>query len=281
MLLRTIGPVPNYRRRPVAFPGGIMVILGAVGGPVALAVFGAVIAGMPFLANAVGANWRQSEGTASAGYAACRLGAYLALSLGFGLAGFVDDMLGDHDHSGFAGHMGALKQRIVTTGALKVILGGLVATGAVAVMGGRGVRLLLDAAVVALAANFVNLLDRRPGRAAKGFLAGCGIAVALSGALLGPGAIARILDPASGALGAAIAFAPMDLGERAMLGDTGANSLGAALGFVILGLPASWRTLALAALIWLTATSESRSYGEIIEGIPILRFLDRLGRGNF
>jgi hypothetical protein len=82
------------------------------------------------------------------------------------------------------------------------------------------------------------------------------------------------------AWGAAIAFFPSDLRERAMLGDTGSNVLGAALGYGMLQLAPAWRVAVLAALVWLTLVSERRSFGEIIEGSKLLRFLDGLGRGE-
>jgi hypothetical protein len=42
MLLRTVGPVANYRRKPVAFPGGLVVPFGAVLGPILVGALGGI-----------------------------------------------------------------------------------------------------------------------------------------------------------------------------------------------------------------------------------------------
>jgi hypothetical protein len=73
---------------------------------------------------------------------------------------------------------------------------------------------------------------------------------------------------------------PADLGERAMLGDAGANGLGAVLGLALAGrLPGRGaRLAALAAVGSLTAASEVVSFSRVIDAVPPLRAVDRLGR---
>ena len=97
---------------------------------------------------------------------------------GAGAAAFggYDDLAGDGDRRGFRGHLGALAQGEVTTGAVK--LGGIGAAGlvAAAVLGGGPADLAINAGLVAGGANLLNLFDLRPGRAIKVALA--------SGALL-------------------------------------------------------------------------------------------------
>ena len=85
--------------------------------------------------------------------------------------------------------------------------------------------LLVDAAVVALAANLANLLDRAPGRTTKVAL----VAFAVLG--LSTGAWTLLAGPAL-LLGAALALLIPELAERGMVGDTGANALGAAWAWV-------------------------------------------------
>lgn len=257
MLIGALGPTPNYRRRPVAFPAGLVVTVGSVLAPILIGACVGVEENQP-----------------------ARIGAYLLLTSGFAMAGFVDDMLGGHSQSGFRGHLGALRHGVFTTGMFKVVFGAAISLGAVELLGAGvvGVRALLDAVLIALSANLINLLDRRPGRAIKGFLFGFAILGAWLWAKERALGLGRLLNPAGAALGAAIAFLPSDLGERAMLGDTGSNVLGAALGYGMLQLDAWWRTVALAILVWLTLASEKRSFGEIIEGNVVLRFLDGLGR---
>ncbi len=48
----------------------------------------------------------------------------LAACLGFGLLGFVDDLLGTPHDRGFAGHVRALAEGRISTGALKLLGGG-------------------------------------------------------------------------------------------------------------------------------------------------------------
>ena len=139
---------------------------------------------------------------------------------GAGAAGFggYDDLAGSGDRRGFRGHLSALREGQLTTGAVKI--GGIGATGiaAAAMLGGSPVDVAINAGLVAGSANLLNLFDLRPGRAIKVALA----AAAVLRAPVAPGAAA--------AAGSAAALLGEDLGERAMLGDAGANALGAVLG---------------------------------------------------
>jgi len=148
---------------------------------------------------------------------------------------------------GFRRHLRAGR----TTGVLKLVgipLVGLLAS-----------RKLSGALLVGLAANFLNQLDTRPGRALKAYL--------LAAPLLGAPA------------GSAVLLLPYDLRENVMLGDSGSNALGAMLGLSSVSrLTGSSRWLAMGALAGLTLLGERRSLGELIERTPGLRVLDRLGR---
>jgi hypothetical protein len=161
-------------------------------------------------------------------------------------AGMVDDLWSGPER-GFRAHLRSGN----TTGVLKLVvipLAGLVAT-----------RKVSGALLVGLAANFLNQLDTRPGRALKAYLLG-----------------ALAVDAPKGV---AVLLLPYDLGERTMLGDCGSNALGALLGLRSvsrLGGPARW--LAIGALAGLTALGERRSLGELIERTPVLSHLDALGR---
>ncbi|MFJ6928783.1 hypothetical protein ACIQUP_15955 [Streptomyces nigra] len=163
---------------------------------------------------------------------ACALAAALGTArvspaAGFAVAaaGAYDDIAGAGDpRRGFRAHLSALRDGEVTSGLVK--LAGISAAGLVAgaFLKERPLDRLLAGVVVAGAAHAVNLVDVRPGRAALGVLA-----LGAPG-LLRPGPGARI---AAGAMGAAAAVLPDDLGERAMIGDTGAPALGAALGAAV------------------------------------------------
>jgi UDP-N-acetylmuramyl pentapeptide phosphotransferase/UDP-N-acetylglucosamine-1-phosphate transferase len=190
----------------------------------------------------------------------------------FGLLGFVDDVLGDGSARGFKGHVGALTQGRITTGFLKLFGGAGVAIVLVATPGfASGRRLIVDAVLIALAANLGNLLDRAPGRTLK-----CALVAYVPLALvLGTGAAGVAIAPA---MGAAFALLPDDLAERVMLGDTGANIVGAVLGLgVVLGRGETTRVSALVVLVVLTVLAEVVSFSTIIDRVPPLRWFDRLG----
>jgi hypothetical protein len=198
------------------------------------------------------------------------LAASAGLCVTMAVAGHLDDRRGDEATRGFAGHVGALSHGRVTGGSIKVAAGAL-GGGAAGALLADGRTAAEIAALVALGANWVNLLDRAPGRAAKVSLGlGCGL---LTGGASG-------WRPAgAAALGALIPCIRPDLEERAMLGDAGANALGAVLGLgLALSLGASGRRMAIAALAALTAASERWSYSRAIERVRLLAWVDDLGR---
>jgi glycosyl transferase family 2 len=160
--------------------------------------------------------------------------------------GLADDIWSGEER-GFRAHIASGR----TTGVLKLVgipLVGLVAT-----------RRVSGALLVGLAANLLNQLDTRPGRALKAYL------------------LAAVVVRAP--LGSAVLLAPYDLRENVMLGDAGSNALGAMLGLSSVSrLTGKSRWLAIGALAGLTLLGERRSLGKLIERTPGLRTLDRLGR---
>ena len=227
----------NFRGRPVHLGAGPALVVGACAGA---------------LVAAPGA--RAGAAVAAAGFIA-------------GGAGLYDDLRGDTGTKGLRGHWNELLRGRATSGALKVpllLLAGLVAGVTVH---GISLRAVLDAGFVAGAANLVNLLDLRPGRAAKVLLLG-------AAACLGVGAAA-----AAGPAGATLALLPADLRERVMLGDAGANGAGAAVAASVLAairLPTL--LLGLAIVAGLTLLSERVSFSRVIERVRPLRWVDELGR---
>lgn len=211
-------------------------------------------------------------GIGDAGTAGPRL-ALLAAVVAFGLLGLLDDLLGDARDRGLKGHVGAALRGRVTTGFVK--LGGGAAVALVlagAIVGDRPGRVLLDGALIALAANLGNLLDRAPGRTIKwGLVAYVPIAVVAGTSATGV-ALAVVA-------GSAAALLVADLREAMMLGDTGANALGAALGTAtVLAVGPGVRDAAVAVLLALTVVSEFVSFSRVIAAVPPLRAFDRLGR---
>jgi hypothetical protein len=203
-----------------------------------------------------------------------RLGPLLVgLTGGFALLGLLDDMGGAGQSGGFRAHVRALFEGRLTTGALKLLAGPVVA---VAILARDGLDLdrpglLRDAALICLAANLANLFDRAPGRVVKvGTLGFVALWVATSSV--------GQLAPTAVVVGAAIGLLVPDLREDLMLGDAGSNALGAALGYgVVVGVGEGWRWGVLAVLALLNIASERVSFSRVIDAVPPLRWADRLG----
>jgi len=154
------------------------------------------------------------------------------------------------------------------------------------------VPLLRGALIVALGANMLNLFDRMPGRSTK---------IALAWWLLGLVPTA-LIDPAwphglyagsvqagwlawhspalwaAGAVGASVGLLGSEMREEHMLGDTGVNPVGAVLGMAtVVAYSAAVEWVVLAILAVLNLASERWSFSRIIDAVPPLRWLDRLG----
>lgn len=193
-----------------------------------------------------------------------------AATTGAGIIGAYDDLAGAGQAKGFRGHLAALRAGTVTSGMIKIAGVGLSAALAALIMERpapmprRLPDVAIDTLLIAGTANLTNLLDLRPGRAAK-------VVVAFGTGLLGHGA-APVVGAGAGSL-------PSDLAGRSMLGDCGANALGASLATAACGLPRRVRLTAVAVVATLTLVSERVSFTAVIERTPWLRWLDRLGRG--
>jgi hypothetical protein len=160
--------------------------------------------------------------------------------------GLADDLWSGPER-GFRAHL----RRGDTTGVLKLI--GIPAIGLLAT------RRVSGALLVGLAANALNQLDTRPGRALKAYLAA-----------------ALAVDAP---VGIAVLLLPYDLREMSMLGDAGSNALGALLGLKsVERFTGRGRWVAIVALAGLTLVGERTSIGAWIERTPGVSWIDRLGR---
>lgn len=195
-------------------------------------------------------------------------------AVGFGLLGLLDDLAGAGDSGGFRGHLRAVVSGRLTTGAVKLFGGAALAIVVVAAgtedrpLG----RLVADAALVALAANLGNLLDRAPGRVGKSVLAAAAVLFVATGAGPELAGVALVLGAGAGLL-------LPDVRERCMLGDAGANALGAAVGLgVVLACSPGVRVAVLIVVAALNVVSEAVSFSRVIDRVAPLRWLDHLGR---
>lgn len=184
------------------------------------------------------------------------------------LAGLVDDLLGEQGPRGVRGHLEALKRGRLTTGVLKAITG--LFLGLALSEGFSVIEKGLGSLGFALFANSINLLDKRPGRAVKGFL----LAYFLLVIWQGPSSLPLIAP----LLGGVLAYARLDFRGLAMMGDVGSAALGAALGFVFLMRP--WTTgnsCIVVLLLVYNCVSDRYSLTRLVEEVSWLRWLDGLG----
>ncbi len=241
---------PNYRRRDLPFPFGVLI-------PAAALV---ALAPLMLIARLGPLSLFHPEILAISIYV-----------LGVALLGLIDDALGSEGPRGWRGHGGVVLRRDFSTGALKAAgsLGlALLAMSYLSLSDGRW---LLATAVLVLATNLFNLLDLRPGRSIK--------ALVLLGAGLTIGAGLRPLWALGLFVGPALVAGAYDLRERVMLGDSGANLLGALAGlWLVLSLSQTGQLIALIVLLGLTLFGEIRSISEVVERTPGLRELDSWGR---
>lgn len=237
----------NWRGRELPFPAG------------AIAVGISLIALAPLTAVDELAGWDVVSPAA------------LALALGVGFLGLLDDLL-DAPARGMRGHGRAVLHGSFSTGALKAV-GTFALAMSVLSGGGRSpAEYGVAVAVVVLCTNVFNLLDLRPGRATKAFVL-LGVALLAGTRELAPLGFLGVF------IGPLLVLGVFDLRERAMLGDAGSNLLGALAGLWIVSvLDVTGQAAALVALVAVTAYGELRSISRGIEAFAPLRALDRLGR---
>ncbi|HEY8495680.1 MAG TPA: hypothetical protein VIK98_01380 [Limnochordales bacterium] len=213
---------------------------------------------------------RVPQAPAAAGFRL--LSALLLASLGMALVGLIDDVFGDRSATGLRGHFSRLREGVLTTGALKALFGGVTGVAAAVLMSPAAVDVVLNTLLIPLSANAFNLLDLRPGRAAKAFLLLVAAVWATApGAPVWPYVLPLLVITA--------VYLPYDLRAQAMLGDAGSNLLGGAAGIAVAAaLPALGRAALLSLLVALHVYAERASLSELIERVTPLRWLDQWGR---
>jgi hypothetical protein len=194
--------------------------------------------------------------------------------LGVALLGLIDDALGGDTAAprGWRGHVRAIASGRFSTGVIKAVGALALAAYATSGLGDHDFAYVADLALLILTTNLFNLLDLRPGRVEKAF-------VALVAALCVGAWSAEPLELLGVFIGPVLVVAAYTLRERAMLGDTGANLVGALAGVSLLvTLGETGRYVALGVVGALNIYGEFRSISRTIEGVPLLRSLDSLGR---
>jgi UDP-GlcNAc:undecaprenyl-phosphate/decaprenyl-phosphate GlcNAc-1-phosphate transferase len=250
----------NYRGRVLPAAAGIVIVISA------LLALGPIAA----LDELTGADTLRPD-----------FGDALTYVLGVAVLGLIDDLLGGRAPAGevtadaprgWRGHARAAATGSLSTGMLKAV-GSLGLALYVTAGGGQpAAEYLVSVGLLVLSTNLFNLLDLRPGRAGKSFLA---LGVVLTVVMWDTGPL-RTLGIF---IGPALVLLPYDLRERAMLGDVGSNVLGALAGiWFVLTLGGEGETVALAVIALITLYAEFRSISALVEKNPLLRWLDSTGR---
>jgi UDP-GlcNAc:undecaprenyl-phosphate/decaprenyl-phosphate GlcNAc-1-phosphate transferase len=245
----------NYRGREVAFPAGAVLIACSLLALAPLAVL---------------------DDRADLDLLDPELRRWAVYVLGVAMLGLLDDALGRGAAAdtarGWRGHARAVLDGRFSTGAIKAVGALALAAYAASGRGQEGLDYVADLALLLLATNLFNLLDLRPGRVEKAF-------VALMAGLCIGGTTVEPLELVGVFVGPVLVVGWFTLRERAMLGDTGSNLIGALAGVAMLEtLDETGRLLALGVVAALTAYGEFRSISETIERVPPLRALDSFGR---
>lgn len=258
---------PNYKGKPVPMSAGILLVLIFSGSMLVLYIFEQLAVYLPITE------------TQAALPARRQLETILLLSFGMSLLGLADDLLGTRETGGLKGHlMKFIRSGEISTGLLKAVGGGLLGLAAAFSKVEPKLELplavifvLIDGLVIALSANFINLLDVRPGRAVKGVLL-------LLGVLLFFVPISLSI-PLMILAGIMAVYFQTDAQAKAMLGDAGSNFLGAVTGYLAVAAFNEWVTLAAAcSLLLIHAYTETHSLTKLIESNKVLIWIDRLGQ---
>lgn len=199
----------------------------------------------------------------------------LVYLLGFifiGMIGLLDDLIGEKTIKGLKGHIKALFNGTLTTGAIKAILGFFISFIVSFYLSNDIKNLIVNSLLISLFTNFINLFDLRPGRAIKVFIIFSFIFIWSS----------KIKDKnyiIYSFFGIIIPYIKFDLKAMVMMGDVGANILGFTLGvFTAVNFSIIFKIILLIILLTFHFIAEKISFSKIIDNNKVLRYIDNLGR---
>ena len=195
----------------------------------------------------------------------------IILILTMSLIGIIDDALGQKKFQGFKGHLKALfLEYKLTTGFLKMTFSFVIVFYLFFYWEKSFIAALISTLIVLLGANFINLLDVRPGRALKGFILLMFLVIFYLKE--------KILLLGIPSLVMALFSLSIDLKQKGMMGDIGANILGGVLMLLFtINISFSLQIVALISLIIINIYSEFYSLTELIANNKLLKFIDKLG----
>ncbi|MFA5524266.1 MAG: phospho-N-acetylmuramoyl-pentapeptide-transferase [Tissierellales bacterium] len=188
------------------------------------------------------------------------------------LIGVIDDLIGEKEVKGFRGHIYSLFNLRLTTGGLKLIIGGVVGLLVSLTLSKNPFELIVNILIIGLFTNLINLFDLRPGRACKVFIV-FSILMIFSAMSKEYNYIITSL------MGNVLVYIPYDLKAKSMMGDAGSNVLGMTLGvFCAATQSISIKIVYLIVIVIIHVVSEFRSLTEIIDNNKVLCYIDKLGR---
>ncbi len=197
---------------------------------------------------------------------------YILFSSSFiGFIGLLDDLTGNNQSKGFKGHILCLVKGKLTTGGLKALMGGVVSFSLAVYISRSLTEIVINTLIIGLVTNVINLFDVRPGRALKVFFI-------LSILIL---TLGRASNYFYIIIGAVLAYFPLDLKAKGMLGDTGSNFLGVILGTELAVSTGNNLYIGILFVIFMLSIniiSEKYSFSQIIDKNRVLRLIDMMGR---
>lgn len=197
----------------------------------------------------------------------------LGLKSFFAIFGLLDDLNSDRQ-KGLFGHIYLfIFKGIVSSGLVKACLG-IITSAFFSLAFNRNwdIHILVDTLIIALTANLINLLDVRPGRAAKGI-------VFLSFGLLFIQFNYEMFVIIYPVLIMITVYISGDIKEKFMMGDVGANAIGSFVGGIsVIFLSFKLKILFLLFLIFFHILTEYVPFSKIIEKSKMLSAIDKLGR---
>lgn len=189
------------------------------------------------------------------------------LILGFSFVGYLDDVYGTSAYRGIRGHLSALRNGVVTTGLVKLVVSPLLAGMFSFLMYGlQNWMAYLTVIMIAASSNTFNLLDLRPGRSQGFAVITLLILLPFVPSSLAFGSILVLL----------ITIIP-DARARVMMGDAGAIAIGTGVALVVVASSNIWLAfLYTVVTVTLNVVAEKYSLGKLISENIVLNKIDRL-----
>jgi len=199
----------------------------------------------------------------------------LALLIGVlsaSFTGYVDD--NSHDEKkGISRHIHALLTGEITAGNIKAIVGVITSFIICVTFAYKSYNFIINLFLICGGQNFINLMDLRPCRAIKTYIALSLIAILFTGV----GSLFFYIN--WGVIISLLFYLPYELREICMLGDVGSNVIGILLGIIIVSVDnMHFRIAMLLFFITVQAYAEKKSISILISQNSFLNYIDMLGR---